>query len=253
MAVSLNLTVEDLGVALWALDAASRFGLTFFWSGEHVTVRGWSALKPHERAPFEACRPAIRALLTPDASGHAGLDYIRDLEPPEEQTIKAETADKIAALAVDHRGNPATRKTAWLKLHEGGALKPIEPRLPPPETPKPRPDYDQPGWREREPKTDWAPPPPEPKQPPPRGCKDWSEAWGRFRHKANWSGEKGHRTTTMSGFRVVVHSMVKKRSDALDWCWFVEAPDGRTKIGNGERHESGAFGSAWRWMKKVGF
>ncbi len=238
--VSHDLTVEDLGAAMWALDIAPRFGLVFHWS-DGVRVRGWSALAPSERAPFEACKPAIRALLTPDASGKAGVDYIRVLEPaPEETILKPSLADKIAAAALDHRGDPATREIAWRKLHEGGALKPMEPRLPPPPKAEPqRPSWGA-GWQSRQPdppprRHEWRPEP-KPKKPP-AGCDDWSEAWLRFRHKANWTGDRGNRTTTLWGFRVIVHGAVSKRSGVFEWGWFVEAPDGETKSGAGARHE----------------
>jgi len=187
--VSHSLTVEDLGVAIWALDIAPRFGLVFHWS-DGVKVRGWSVLAPNERTPFEACKPAIRALLTPDASGRAGLDYIRAFGPaPEEASLKPSLADKIAAAALDHRGDPATREIAWRKLHDGGALKPMEPRLPPPETAKPEP----------EPKAKPGPPPKPSKSP--NSFSNWGNAWPHFRRKANWTVDEGRRTTIMWGFR----------------------------------------------------
>jgi hypothetical protein len=235
--VSLDLTVEDLGAAMWALAIAPRFGLTFRWSGSYVTVRGWSVLTPPERAPFEMCRPAIRALLTPDASGRAGLDYISALGPPPERAIlKPSTADKIAAAAADHRGDPATRAIAWRKLYEGGVLRPMEPRLPPPEPLKP--DYSKPGWRSSQ-----AAKNPKPTKSPPAGCGDWSEAWIHFRHKANWTGDKNHRTATMWGFRVVIHGSER------GYDWSVKAPNGMTMSGAGLPHESAALGQAWQWVR----
>jgi hypothetical protein len=250
-AVSHNLTVEDLGVAMWALDAAPRFGLTFHWS-DGVKVRGWSVLAPTERAPFEACRPAIRALLTPDASGRAGLDYIRALGPaPEETVLKPSLADKIAAAALDHRGDPATREIAWRKLHDGGALKPIAPRLPPPS--KRAPDYSKPGWNRTEPpkaKT-WTPPP-RPSKPPPKGFDGWQKAWGSFREQANWTGDKGHRTREWFGFRASVFAEPPRDKWAPPrWGWFAESPTGGTSSGKGLKHEATAMGAAWKWMKKA--
>jgi hypothetical protein len=252
-----SLTLEDLGVAMWALDIAPRFGLTFHWS-DGVKVRGWSVLAPTERAPFEACRPAIRALLTPDASGRAGLDYIKHLGPPPEQAIlKPSLADKIAAAALDHRGDPNAREIAWRKLHQFGALRPIEPRLPPPApAPKPAPDYSQPGWRStwrpKQERPAWTPPPPKPKQPPPRGCRDWTEGWSYFRNIANWFGDKGNRRTTMFGFRASVFAEPPRDKWAPPrWGWFAEAPDGRTSSGKGQRTEIGAMGDAWAWLRSV--
>jgi hypothetical protein len=263
-AVSHNLTVEDLGVAMWALDAAPRFGLTFHWS-DGVRVRGWSGLAPHERAPFELYKPAIRALLTPDASGRAGLDYIRALGPaPEETVLKPALADKIAAAALDHRGDPATREIAWRKLYDGGALKPIAPRLPPP-PPKaePAPDYSKPGWNQRaaeaarqarahEAWREAQRPQPKPSKPPPKGFEDWSEAWSYFRNMANWHGSKGQRTTTMFGFRVSVRAEPPRDKWAPPrWGWFVEAPNGVTIRGKNAPHEATALGRAWKWMRSV--
>jgi hypothetical protein len=250
--VSHDLTVEDLGMAMWALDIASRFGLVFHWS-DGVKVRGWSVLTPRERAPFEACKPAIRAMITPDASGRAALDYIRDLgPPPDEATIKPALADKLAKKAADHRGDVNERGTAWRMLYAGGALRPIVPRLPPPEPPKADPQ--RPAWgagsQSRQPQPppcgeDKWEPPPRPSKPPPRGFKDWSEAWTRFRSKANWTIADGHSTTMMWGFRISVHG------SARGWSWFGSAPNGKSMSGKGLRHEASAIGDAWQWVRKV--
>jgi hypothetical protein len=257
--VSHDLTIEDLGMAMWALDIAPRFGLVFHWS-DGVKVRGWSVLTPRERAPFEACKPAIRAMITPDASGRAALDYIRDLgPPPDEATIKPALADKLAKKAADHRGDVNERGTAWRMLYAGGALRPIEPRLPPPEPPKAEPQRPAwgTGWQSRQPQppprreSKWEPPP-RPSKPPPRGCEDWSEGWQFFRNTANWFGDKGHRRTTIFGFRVSVHAEPPKdKWSPPRWSWFAEAPDGKTMSGKSLRHEATALGNAWRWMRSV--
>jgi hypothetical protein len=234
-------TAEDIGIALWALERAPRLGLTFHWS-EGVKVRGWNNLPVPERAPFEVTKPAIRALLTPDASGRAGLDYIAALGPAPStpEMFKPDLADKLAARALDHRGDIVSRAVAWRKLHQFGVLQPIEPRLPPPQ-PKPqaRPDY---RYQWREPKPTW---PQKPASTPPDGFADWSKAWQHFRHKVRWHGERGSRVVTLWGFRIHVSGT------AREWRWSGHAPNGDAMSGSIECNEAAAMGAAWAWMRQV--
>jgi hypothetical protein len=229
-----TLTVQDIGVALWALERAPRLGLSFHWS-EGVKVRGWNNLSVPERAPFEVTKPAIRALLTPDASGRAGLDYIRDLGPAPRtpEVFKPDLADKLAARALDHRGDAVSREVAWRKLHQFGVLRPIEPCLPPPPKPQARPAPDW-GWRET-----WKP------APPPDGFADWSKAWNHFRHKARWEGDRVQRTTTQWGFRIHISGTIR------GWRWRGHAPTGDSMSDEFMRNDAAAMGAAWAWMRQV--